>query len=145
MCYDKIPGPQTTFLTQFVSTHLFTTTDLAKWWTAHTGTHGLLFKEPLNWKGSVTPQSTREFKPARAFPPLFFFQPTLSSSGQGTTYFRAVLKGVHRAGHTHEKAPLSHLQSVLLCNFVTIAIPNAFVSSGEPAGDCILNALVYTQ
>ena len=57
------------------------------------------------------------------------------------TYFRAVLWGVHRAGHTHGEASLSYLESVLLYNFTrTNMIPNAFVSRSEPSKDIILNA-----
>lgn len=62
------------------------------------------------------------------------------------TYFRAVLKGVHQAGHAPGEALLSYLEMVLLCNLIkTKMIPNAFASKGEPAKDTILNALVYIQ
>lgn len=54
--------------------------------------------------------------------------------GQMVTYFRAVHKGVHWAGHTHGEDPVS-LGIDALVYFYKNMTPNAFVSRGKPARD----------
>lgn len=101
VCYYKIQGTQTTFLTHFAST-LFTTVDLAKWWKVHTGTHGLFSQKPA-------PEHCRAhsgIQEGLGLHSCLFPRCTRWSLGQVAIYFRAVPKGGHWARRTQGEVPV---------------------------------------